>query len=70
MGLKQRDDPLAELGNGNTAKVSSAVPVEVCAGCLAGSVCAAGEVMLSCPSAGAGATSPGQSANFTCVTAP
>jgi hypothetical protein len=46
------------------------VPVEVCAGCLAGSVCAAGEVLFSCPSAGAGATSPGQSANFTCVAAP
>jgi len=45
-----------------------AVPVEVCAGCLAGSFCPAGTVMASCPSAGLGATSPGQTATIACVT--
>jgi hypothetical protein len=44
------------------------VPVEVCAGCLAGSVCPAGQVMASCPASGAGATSPGQTAVVACIT--
>lgn len=43
------------------------VPVEVCAGCLAGTVCPPGSVMASCPSAGLDQTSPGQSATVTCI---
>ena len=43
------------------------VPVEVCAGCLAGSFCPPGSVMASCPSAAPGQTSPGQSATVTCI---
>jgi hypothetical protein len=43
------------------------VPVEVCGDqCLAGDFCP-GQILASCPGAGIGATSPGQSANFICI---
>ncbi len=45
------------------------IPVQVCAGCLAGDFCP-GSIMASCPSAAAGATSPGQTATVTCITPP
>jgi len=44
------------------------VPVEVCAGCLAGQVCPPGSVMATCPATAPGQTSPGQSASVTCIT--
>jgi hypothetical protein len=43
------------------------VPVEVCAGCLALSVCPPGSILASCPSTAIGQSSPGQSASFTCI---
>ena len=43
------------------------VPVEVCAGCLAGQVCAPGSVLATCPATAPGQTSPGQSASFVCI---
>jgi hypothetical protein len=43
------------------------VPVQICAGCLAGS-CPPGTVVASCPGTAPGATSPGQSASVTCIT--
>jgi hypothetical protein len=43
------------------------VPVEVCAGCLAGTFCPPGSVLATCPSMAAGQSSPGQSASFTCI---
>jgi hypothetical protein len=45
------------------------VPVEVCAGCLAGAItCTPPAVLASCPSAGAFGASPGQTASLACVT--
>ncbi|MEI7704561.1 MAG: hypothetical protein WCK73_08160 [Deltaproteobacteria bacterium] len=43
------------------------VPVQVCSGCLAGSFCATGAIMVSCPSALPGQTSPGQTASIACI---
>jgi hypothetical protein len=44
------------------------VPVEVCAGCLAGTICPPGSLLATCPSSANGQTSPGQSATFACIT--
>ncbi len=43
------------------------VPVEVCAGCLAGTFCPPGSILASCPSTPLGQSSPGQSASVTCI---
>jgi hypothetical protein len=45
------------------------VPVDVCSGCLAGSICPPGSILATCPSTAFGQSSPGQSANFTCIAA-
>jgi hypothetical protein len=45
------------------------VPVDVCSGCLAGTICPPGSILATCPSTAVGQTSPGQSASFTCIAA-
>jgi hypothetical protein len=44
------------------------VPVEVCSGCLAGTFCAPGSFLATCPSTAPGETSPGQTASAVCIT--
>ncbi len=56
-------------GGGSFTTAWFQVPVDVCVGCLAGPWCTtAGSVIASCPSTAPGQTSPGQTANYTCVT--
>ena len=45
------------------------VPVDVCAGCLALTVCPPGSILATCPSTAIGQSSPGQSASVTCIAA-
>jgi len=60
-------------GHGNLASQDSfttawfQVPVEVCAGCLAGTICPPGDVLATCPATAPGQTSPGQSASYVCI---
>ena len=42
------------------------IPVAVCSGCLGGNFCP-GQILASCPGAGIGATSPGQTASWICI---